>query len=77
MSLIYSILKPVLSKVSAGRAVMTREVFVRQAEKKQRRNLTFSEIDGYEKLKMSRQKHKLRFKGVFVGQVYPICNVKR
>lgn len=44
MSLIYSILKPVLRKASAGRAVMTREDFVRQAEKKQRRNLTFSEI---------------------------------
>ncbi|WP_022755807.1 hypothetical protein [Butyrivibrio fibrisolvens] len=49
MSLIYSILKPVLRKASAGRAVMTRENVVRQAEKKQRRNLTFSEIASYEK----------------------------
>lgn len=49
MSLIYSILKPVLRKASAARAVMTREDFVRQAEKKQRRNLTFSEIAGFEK----------------------------
>ncbi len=32
MSLIYSILKPILRKASAGRAVMTREDFVRQAE---------------------------------------------
>ena len=40
MSLIYSILKPVLRKASAGRAAMTREDFVRQAEKKQRRNLS-------------------------------------
>ena len=31
MSLIYSILKPVLRKASAGRAAMTREDFVRQA----------------------------------------------
>ncbi len=49
MSLIYRILKPVLRKASAARAVMTREDFVRQAEKKQRRNLTFPEIAGYEK----------------------------
>ena len=33
MSLIYSVLKPVLRKTSAKRAVMKREDFVRQAEK--------------------------------------------
>ena len=49
MSFIYSILKPVLRKASAGRAVMTREDFVRLAEKKQRLVLTFPEIAGYEK----------------------------
>ena len=49
MSLIYSILKPVLRKASAGRAVMTREDFAKLAIKKQRRDLTFPEITGYEK----------------------------
>ena len=49
MSLIYRILKPVLRKASAARAVMTREDFVRQAEKKQRHVLKFPEIAGYEK----------------------------
>ena len=44
MSFIYIILKPVLRKASAGRAVLTREDFVRQAEKKQRRNLTLQRI---------------------------------
>lgn len=47
MSLIYSALKPVLRTASAKRAAMTREDFVRQAEKKQRRPITFPEIAGY------------------------------
>ena len=40
MSLIYSILKPVLRKASAKRAVMTREDFAELAIKKQRRGVT-------------------------------------
>ena len=49
MSFIYSILKPVLKKATVKKSAMTREDFIRQAEKVQKRSYTFPEISGYEK----------------------------
>ena len=49
MSVLYSVLKPVLRKAAIKKSAMTREDFVKQAEKVQRRSYTFPEIAGYKK----------------------------
>lgn len=49
MSLIYSALKPILRKSTAKKASMTREDFIRQAEKVQKRAYRFPDITGYDK----------------------------
>lgn len=49
MSLIYSALKPILRKLTAKKASMTREDFIRQAEKVQKRAYRFPDITGYDK----------------------------
>ncbi|MBR1797756.1 MAG: alpha/beta hydrolase [Clostridiales bacterium] len=53
MSFIYSFLKPILRRTVAKKATMTREDFVRQAERVQRRRYTFPEINGYKKKELS------------------------
>ena len=49
MSLIYSILKPILKKATAKKSSMTREDFIRQAAKVQNRTYKLPNINGYEK----------------------------
>ena len=49
MSLIYSALKPILRKLTAKKASMTRVDFIRQAEKVQKRAYGFPDITGYDK----------------------------
>lgn len=49
MSLIYSALKPILRKLTAKKASMTRVDFIRQAEKVQKRAYRFPDITGYDK----------------------------
>lgn len=49
MSLLYSILKPVLRKTAVKKADMTRADFVRQAERVQKRDYKLPKIKGYEK----------------------------
>ena len=49
MSLIYSILKPVLGKAKAKKSDMTRDDFIRQAERVQRRTYIFPDIKGHKK----------------------------
>ena len=49
MSLIYSALKPILRKSTAKKVSMTREDFIRQAEKVRKRAYRFPDITGYDK----------------------------
>lgn len=49
MSLIYSVLKPILRITAVKKQAMTREDFIRQAEKVQKRQYKLSDIKDYEK----------------------------
>ncbi|MBR2284890.1 MAG: alpha/beta hydrolase fold domain-containing protein [Ruminococcus sp.] len=49
MSFIYSVLKPILRIAAAKKQTMTREDFIRQAKKVQKRQYKLPDIKGYEK----------------------------